>query len=57
MQRGSFYGPGTGPIHLGSLQCTGTETSLTLCPSNSAMGCTHMNDAGVACQSSKHDSQ
>ena len=55
MQRGSFYGPGVGPIHLGGLQCNGNEINLTNCNSGSTDGCTHQTDAGVACQPSKFE--
>ena len=49
-----FYGftNGAGQIWLDNVQCHGTETTLTDCPSN-ALGkhdCAHTEDAGVACQ-------
>lgn len=53
MQRGAFYNPGMGAIHLAGLQCTGTESRITQCPAGSTDGCVHMNDAGVACRPSK----
>ena len=45
----SFYGPGTGPIALGSVACTGSERRVIDCPSGSVSGCTHAQDAGVVC--------
>ena len=52
IRRGPFFGPGTGPIHLGSLQCAGTERNVTECPHGSTDQCTHANDAGVTCRAS-----
>lgn len=47
---GAEFGPGSGPIALNSVQCTGHESSLIHCNfflnENS---CTHENDAGVKC--------
>ena len=51
-QRGGFFGVGSGPIYLGSLQCTGNEVNVTDCPSGSTDQCTHANDAGVTCRAS-----
>lgn len=53
VQRDSFYGPGVGPIYLGSLQCIGEEVMLTQCSGGSTASCTHQSDAGVVCQPSK----
>ena len=47
------YGQGTGLIHLGSLQCTGNEARLADCPRGNTAGCTHRNDAGLSCNTSK----
>lgn len=44
---------GTGPIHLGALQCTGTELILADCVNGSIASCSHQNDAGVVCQNSE----
>lgn len=46
----AFFGPGRGPIHLGGLQCAGTESVLTECRNGSVDGCSHNNDAAVVCQ-------
>jgi len=46
----SFYGPGFGPITLGSLQCIGSEMRLADCPSGDVSTCTHAHDAGVMCR-------
>ena len=51
----AFFGPGRGPIHLGGLQCAGTEGILTECRNGSVDGCTHNNDAAVVCQPSELD--
>lgn len=45
------FGPGTGPIFLDDVACTGTETMLLSCP-NSGVGvhnCVHGEDASVRC--------
>jgi len=49
----SFFGPGTGPIWLDNVQCSGIEARLVNC-SSSQIGvhnCHHSEDAGVTCQS------
>ena len=51
-QTDAFFGAGTGPIHLGSVQCDGTEANLVECPRGNTDLCTHADDAGVTCQPS-----
>jgi len=48
----AFFGPGTGPILLDNVQCSGTETRLVNCPSNGvgSHNCDHSEDASVRCQ-------
>ena len=49
----AYYGPGTGPIFLDNVACTGTEESLLSCVTAVPMGthnCIHSKDAGVACK-------
>ncbi len=55
---GSRYGPGTGPVHLSEVGCTGSEDSLIDCDrkrfwdiSNSNCG-NHLEDASVVCPTS-----
>ena len=52
----SFYGPGTGPVHVDSIHCTGSEESLLACTrkpfGDVSTGCLdHSNDASVLCLS------
>ena len=46
------YGTGTGPIHLDSVGCIGSESSLIECSHSSFVSCFygHSEDAGVRCQ-------
>nr|ACT53266.1 scavenger receptor cysteine-rich protein [Azumapecten farreri] len=45
------FGNGTGKIFYDELQCTGLETSLENCRSDSFHDCFHSEDAGVICDS------
>ena len=46
----AHFGPGTGPIVLDDLRCTGNETNLHECPFDpSTTDCNHARDAGVRC--------
>lgn len=48
--RNAFFGQGTGPIQVGSVQCSGRESTLLGC--SHILGrnrCGHFNDAGVRC--------
>ena len=54
--RSAFFGTGSGPSWYRSLDCTGTERSLTECNSsnynyNFGSACSHSQDAGVVCSS------
>ena len=48
----AFFGPGTGPILLNNVQCSGTETRLVNCTNNGvgSHNCHHSEDASVRCQ-------
>ena len=48
----AYFGQGTGAVALEEVACTGSETSLLSCPSNTIFqtDCSHSNDAGVICQ-------
>lgn len=49
----SLYSPGSGPIWLEQVRCSGYERRLTACISSAGQwghsGCSHSSDAGVAC--------
>ncbi|XP_078500116.1 scavenger receptor cysteine-rich domain-containing protein DMBT1-like [Lissotriton helveticus] len=48
---GAYFGQGNGIIYLEKVTCTGNEQYLWDCPRQQwdAVGCTHMEDAGVVC--------
>eukprot|EP00105_Crassostrea_gigas_P038245 XP_019922393.1 PREDICTED: deleted in malignant brain tumors 1 protein-like [Crassostrea gigas] len=48
----AHFGSGIGPIWLGNVQCSGSETDIAQCGSNGGWGigyCSHGEDAGVHC--------
>ena len=49
-QSGAAFGPGSGPISLTNVGCTGNEARLVDClSSNNTVGCTHSRDASATC--------
>ncbi|XP_069316285.1 putative DMBT1-like protein [Eulemur rufifrons] len=52
----AHFGPGSGDILLHSIQCSGSEKHLGLCPSSgwSDHNCGHYKDAGVICSDAEH---
>ena len=58
--RAEYFGEGTGPIYLSSLNCHGSEANLLECVTHArATGvhdCSHLNDAGVHCQGNNYRS-
>lgn len=49
------YNPGTGPIYLDEVRCTGSESALINCSFNTlgVHNCDHNEDAGVSCEGVK----
>lgn len=49
------YNPGTGPIYLDEVRCTGSESALINCSFNTlgVHNCDHSEDAGVSCEGVK----
>ena len=47
--RSAHFGPGTGPIHIGSVSCDGSEQRIVDCQLRYENGCVHSEDAGVTC--------
>ncbi|KAH3768292.1 hypothetical protein DPMN_169504 [Dreissena polymorpha] len=43
------FGPGSGPIHMESLRCSGSEKDISECAFTTETTCSHSNDAGVVC--------
>ena len=49
---GAQFNPGTGPIFLDQIVCSGSETSVLDCRQHTPLGlptCEHSQDAGVRC--------
>ena len=49
----NYYGPGSGPVWLSHLDCTGNETCLHYCSHGgitSGYYCDHYKEAGVVCK-------
>lgn len=47
---GAYFGQGAGPVHLQSVGCFGTESSILRCQATSPSSCPHSRDVGVVCQ-------
>ena len=47
----AYFGPGTGPINIHNVYCTGNEDNLTQCSFTSFFFCGHFHDVGVSCGS------
>ena len=47
----AYFGEGSGPVHLNSVECSGMEYNLTDCKTmNSGLETSHSLDVGVKCQ-------
>ena len=48
----SFFGPGSGPIHLDNVECSGDEMEISRCihAGTGIHNCQHTEDASVICQ-------
>ena len=51
----AFFGQGRGPIFLDDLRCTGQEPNISSCRArrHSLIYCSHSEDAGVTCSSTR----
>ena len=54
MHRQPSYGPGSGPVFLDLVACSGNELNIISCKHNRPFGlpktdCTHSKDVGVEC--------
>lgn len=45
----AVFGQGSGPILFENVSCSGSELSLSDCPSSQTSTCVHDEDAGVSC--------
>ncbi len=45
----AHFGQGSGPISMGRVECSGSETALKDCRSYGTQDCNHNHDAGVVC--------
>ena len=52
---GGHFGVGSGPIYLGAVMCSGSETNISMCNNGTTASCSHAVDAGVSCSVSKYD--
>ena len=44
-----YFGPGTGPVNIGAVYCTGNESNLIQCRVSYNWACKHSFDVGVTC--------
>ena len=47
--RSAHFGPGTGPVHIRSASCDGSEQRIVDCKLQRENKCVHSEDAGVNC--------
>ena len=45
----AYFGPGTGPINMDNVFCSGSESQLTDCSYSDTHNCAHSEDASVIC--------
>lgn len=45
----AYFGQGTGPVHIESVGCSGTESILLQCTHAASHNCYHAEDAGIKC--------
>ena len=50
----AYFGQGLGAIFMDGVDCSGSETGLSLCPHTHNHSCDHSADASVICQPCKY---
>ena len=49
----AYYGEGSGPVYIDTIDCRGNESNLTDCTYTTSSTCSHSQDAGVQCRAER----